>query len=128
MDRDVEEGSVKLTQPALMRSHGDEFDPPEGETPDVPATPGTALRKGAVDEAMSEEEQFKCKSATGKLSRTMKWTRPEILSAVRELSRLTSGATKARMKATHHVEMLCRNAQQRTFVAANNEVGPRPEL
>jgi hypothetical protein len=99
IDRDMKEGSVKLTQPVLMQSHTDEFELPSGETPNTPATPGSVLHEGKREEAVDEKELFACRSGIGKLLHMMKWTRPEILNAVRELSRFMTGATQEHMKA-----------------------------
>jgi hypothetical protein len=92
IDRDLTEGSVKLTQPVLLQSCGDEFDLPKGETPNAPAIPGIVLHKGRTDDAVNEKELFTHQSGVGKLLHMMKWTRQEILNAVRELSRFMSGA------------------------------------
>lgn len=76
----------------------DEFDLPEGETPKTPATPGSILQRGEPKDHVSEKEQTTYRSGVGKLLHMMKWTRPEILNAVRELSRFMMGATLAHMK------------------------------
>jgi hypothetical protein len=99
IDRDLKEGSVKLTQLALLQSCGDEFDSPKGETPNAPAISGTASHKGRTEDAVNEKGLFTCRSGVGKLPHMMKWTPPEILKAVRELSRFVSGATQEHMKA-----------------------------
>jgi hypothetical protein len=103
IDRALEDGSVKLTQPVLLQSYDDEFDLPKGETPNTPAIPGTALHKGRTEDAVNEKEKelFAHRSGVWKLLHMMKWTRPEILNAVRELSRFMSGATQEHMKAMH---------------------------
>jgi hypothetical protein len=95
----LEEGSVKLTQPASLQSYDDEFDLPKGETPNAPAIPGTVSHKGTTEDVVNEKELFTCRSGAGKLLHMMKWTRPQSLNAVRELSRFMSGATQEHMKA-----------------------------
>jgi hypothetical protein len=107
IDRDLTEGSVKLTQPASLQSHDDEFDLPKGETPNAPAIPGTVSHKGRLEDAVNEKKLFTYRSGVGKLLHMMKWTRPEILNAVRELSRFMSGATQEHMKAMHRTLNCC---------------------
>jgi hypothetical protein len=86
VDHNKEEGWIKLTQPVLMQSYVNEFDLPEGEVPRTPATPGSVLQKVNPKDWLSDELQSKYRSGIGKLLHMMKWTRPEILNAVRELS------------------------------------------
>jgi hypothetical protein len=96
--------SIKLTQPVLLQSFVDEFDlqPTEAQTP---APAGEVLQK--VEEVMSDQEQFKYRSGVGKLLHLMKWSRPEILNAVQELSRFMTGAAKAHVKAMYRVMNYC---------------------
>jgi hypothetical protein len=37
VERDYVEGSIKLTQPVMLQSFADEFDLPEGPSPNTPA-------------------------------------------------------------------------------------------
>ena len=45
------------------------------------------------------KDQKTYRSGVGKLLHMMRWSRPEILNSVRELSRFMSGASKAHLKA-----------------------------
>jgi hypothetical protein len=103
IDFNREEGWIKLTQPVLMQSFQDEFELDESDRPRTPATPGEVLQKGQPEDEVPAVEQSTYRSGTGKLLHMMKWTRPEILNAVRELSRFMAGATRAHMKAMYRV-------------------------
>jgi hypothetical protein len=80
------DGFMKLTQPVLLQSFEDEFDLPEIPTPTTPATPGDVLRAGTESSMLNDEMQSKYRSGTGKLLHLMKWSRPDVLNSVRELS------------------------------------------
>jgi len=90
-----------------MQSFDDEFELPEGDTPRTPATPGSVLRKGGSKDFICEKEQSTYRSGVGKLLHMMKWTRPEILNAIRELSRFMTGASKAHLKEMFRAMKYC---------------------
>ena len=77
---------MTLTQPVLIQSFDDEFDLPTGATPNTPAIPATVLRAGKVENQVDAERQSVFRSRVGKLLHMMRWTRPEIMNDVRELS------------------------------------------
>jgi hypothetical protein len=107
VERNYEEGSIKMTQPVMLQSFTDEFELPEGPVPNTPATPGDALVRAKPEDCVSDEQQFKYRSGVGKLLHMMRWSRPEILNSVRELSRYMSGASMAHVKAMHRVMKYC---------------------
>jgi hypothetical protein len=107
VDHNKEEGWIKLTQPVLMQSYVDEFDLPEGEVPRTPATPGSVLQKVDPKDWLPDELQSKYRSGVGKLLHMMKWTRPEILNAVRELSRFMAHASLAHLKEMYRAMKYC---------------------
>jgi hypothetical protein len=107
VDRDWEKGTLKLTQPVLLQSFTDEFELPEGNCPNTPAVPGDVLRKGEPEDEVPHALQATYRSGVGKLLHMMKWTRPETLNAVRELSRFMSGATMAHVHAMYRVMKYC---------------------
>jgi hypothetical protein len=90
-----------------LQSYTDEFDLPEGENPRTPATPGGVLRRGDPKDNISDTEQSTYRSGVGKLLHMMKWTRPEIQNAVRELSRYMAGATRAHMNEMYRAMRYC---------------------
>jgi hypothetical protein len=107
VERDYKEGSIKMTQPVMLQSFTDKFNLPEGPVPNMPATPGDALVHTKPEDCMSDTKQFKYRLGVGKLLHMMCWSCPEILNAVRELSRYMSGASMAHVKAMHQVMKYC---------------------
>jgi hypothetical protein len=102
-----EDGWLKLTQPVLMQSFIDEFDLPEGDVPKTPAVPGEVLQREEPENHLGAKEQRIYRSGVGKLLHLMKWTRPDMLNAVRELSRFMSGASGAHLKAMYRAMKYC---------------------
>ncbi len=99
---------MKLTQPVLLQSFRDEFlISHDGDAPKTPAIPGDVLRKGEQADLLNDRDQRTYRSGVGKLLHLMKWTRPDILNAVRELSRFMSGATQAHLRAMERVMRYC---------------------
>ena len=78
---------MKLTQPVMIQSFQDEFELPEGKSSNTPAIPGTVMSEGEVINQVDDKMQSTYRSGIGKLLHMMRWTRPEIMNSVRELSR-----------------------------------------
>ena len=87
----------------MIQSFVDEFDLPKEANPKTPAAPGTILEKGEESEMLSHEDQQTYRSGVGKMLHMMRWSRPDILNAVRDLSRFMSAATAANLKAMKRV-------------------------
>ena len=104
-------GMMKLTQPVLLQSFEDEFEFKRDTKVMNPAVPGTVLHP--TESKLSNDDQFLYRSGTGKLLHLMKWSRPEIGNAVRELSRFMSGAGPSHMKAMWRVMNYCLNTRER---------------
>ncbi|MGH7955289.1 MAG: reverse transcriptase domain-containing protein [Gloeomargaritales cyanobacterium] len=105
---------VKLTQPVLLQSFEDEFELPKEKPPTTPAEPGKVLMKCKPESELNVNDQFKYRSGVGKLLHMMRWSRPEIMNTVRELSRfMTGGASNAHMKAMKRVMSYCVDTRQR---------------
>ena len=102
----MEEGWMKLTQPVLLQSFTDEFELPTQKAM-TPAVPGDVLQKSGDEPGMDAESQTKYRSGVGKLLHMMRWSRPEILNAVRELSRFGGIADPAHMKALMRTMKYC---------------------
>ena len=98
---DQTDGSFKMTQPVLLQSLVDEFDVPSGGCPNTPATPGEVLPPLCEETQLGPDEQFLFRSAVGKMLHLVKWSRPEISNAVRELTRFMSGAGLVHQKAMY---------------------------
>ena len=95
--------SLKLTQPVLLQSFQDEFDLP-GEEPPNPASQGEILQKGKDDsETVSAKLHKLYRKGVGKLSHMARWTRPEILNRVRELSRFLHAPTQTHINRMYRV-------------------------
>ena len=86
-------GYLRVTQPVLLQSFGDEFNLPNGKASTLPASPGETLTKGEPSEQLPPFLQTTYRSGVGKLLYLAKWSRPEIKNRVRELSRYMCGAT-----------------------------------
>jgi len=103
-----EEGYMKLTQPVMIQSFSDEFELPEdGNSPRTPAEPGSVLSKGEERNLVKRDRQKFYRSGVGKLLHMMRWTRPEILNAVRETSKFMSGAVEGHVTAMKRIMLYC---------------------
>jgi hypothetical protein len=93
------------TQPVMIQSFVDEFDlPTDGPIPNTaPAETGQVLSKGEQGMQMPIERQKKYRSGTGKLLHMMRWSRPDVLNAVRECSKFMSGAWENHMGAMQRI-------------------------
>ena len=88
---------MKLTQPVLVQSLQDEFEIPNKTSCNLPAPCGKELT--SEGEKLTEEEKKIYRSGVGKLLFLMRYSRPDILNAVRELSKwMSDGATIDHMK------------------------------
>ena len=103
LERDTKK--LRIMQPVLMQSFADEFNLPEGSAPTMPAEPGSVLMKARDDEAIDGAVQSMYGSGVGKLIHMMKWSRPDVLNAVRDLTRHLSKATLCHVKAMKRVMM-----------------------
>ena len=89
---------IKLTQPVLVQSFADEFDIPPNTPCNLPAQHGKELTSDGIK--LSENEMKIFRSGVGKLLFLMRYSRPDILNAVRELSKwMSDGATINHMDA-----------------------------
>ena len=78
--------------------------------PSTPAEPGSVLRKEGIDDddiLLSPEEQSRYRSATAVLLHMMRWSRAEVMNAVRDCSRYMQSARKSHNKALDRVMMYC---------------------
>ena len=86
LDRDWNKRSLKFTQPVMIQSFADEFEV-AGKEQELPATPNQILPRCEPEQAMPEKKQKKFRSGTGKLLHMMRWSRPDIVNSVKELSK-----------------------------------------
>ena len=101
-----EKGSFTYTQPVMLQSFSDEFDLPT-RVPITPGDPGKTLSKAKEGETVSPEETTYYRRGVGKLLHMMRWSRPEIYNAVRDLSRHMSAVTSEHIDAMHRVMAYC---------------------
>jgi hypothetical protein len=76
--------------------------------PMTPEIPGSALTKTNTEgEVPHHTIQSNYRKGVGKLLHLTRWTRPEIMNAVHELSRYMTGALMAHWKAMYRVMAYC---------------------
>ena len=105
----------------MLQSFQDEFDLSEIGAPRTPAAPGTMLSKTNSKGEISPEAQKIYRMGVGKLLHMMRWTRPEIMNAVREHSRYMSGALLLHLKAMYRVMGYCVSTPNRGWKIQPNE-------
>jgi hypothetical protein len=107
LERNHEERWIRFTQPVLLQSYDDEFDLGDGPAATTPADAGQILMPCKEEDAVSPAKQTLFRKGTGKLLHMMRWSRPEILNPVRELSRYMKTASDAHMQALYRVLKYC---------------------
>jgi hypothetical protein len=114
LDRNFEERSMRITQPVLLQSYNDEFDlTAEKQNPITPAEPGQILIPCEEKDGLKDELQSQYRKGVGKMLHMMRWSRPEVLNAVRELSRFMKVASGAHYKAMIRVMKYCVSTPER---------------
>ena len=103
MEYNKEVGYMKLTQPVLIQSFRDEFELPEIEYKTLSA-PNESLVEGPV---LEEEMHKQYRKGVGKLIHMSKYSRSDLLNAVRELTRFGSKPSLAHYKAMLRVMKFC---------------------
>ena len=88
---------INLTQPVILQSFEDEFELPN-HVPITPAAPGQVLVKGPPEANLEPQKQTKYRSCVGKLLHVMRWSRPDVQNATRELSKFMTAGNEAHMK------------------------------
>ncbi|KAL7579260.1 hypothetical protein ACA910_011419 [Epithemia clementina (nom. ined.)] len=124
IDISRKEGVVKITQSVLLRSFRNEFTYrhyEDEEYPELPAAPGQVLTALVDDDCLDESRQSTYRTGVGKLLYLVKWSRPEIGNAVRELSCFMSKAVPMHEKAMEHVMKYCLGTEQRGFTLKPDE-------
>ena len=104
---------MKLTQPVMIQSFKDEFELPGGKSSNTTAIPGSVMSEGKIKNQVDNKTQSTYRSGVGKLLHMMRWTRPEIMNAVRELSRFAGRALQSHVVAMYRVMKYCRSTPER---------------
>jgi hypothetical protein len=120
--RNEEEGWIKFLQPVLLQSYKDEFEIPNEKEPKIPAEGGQILMPCAEEDGVKYSDQSKYRSGVGKLLHMMRWSRPDILNSVRELSKHMKVASEAHWKAMHRVMQYCLATPNRGLLLQPNGV------
>jgi hypothetical protein len=84
---DSNQDTMILTQPVLIQSFVDEFGIKSNCNERLPAKPGQVLASVDTGKLLNKEMAANYRKGVGKLIYLSRWTRPDILNAVRELSR-----------------------------------------
>ncbi|MEM9078894.1 MAG: Ty1/Copia family ribonuclease HI [Bacteroidota bacterium] len=100
-----------------MQSFGDEFELPQ-RSYGTPAAPGTTLVKGDVK--VNEELHHQYRKGVGKLIHISKYTKAEILNAVRELTRFGSEPSHAHREAMLRVMKYCVDTKEKGLLLKPN--------
>ena len=114
-----EEGWLKMTQPVLIQSFEDEFELPNKEYT-TPATPSSMLMGGDVA-LLDEDKHHDYRKGVGKLIHLGKYSRPEILNAIRELSRFGSKPNEAHYKAMLRAMKYCVGSKNQGLLLKPNK-------
>jgi len=103
-----------------LQSFTDEFKLPGGDFPITPAVSGHVLRQEIQSLQVDMNEQRIYRSGTGKLLHMMKWSRPDNLNPVRDLSRFMKVASGAHMAAMYQVRKYSVGTPNRGLVLKPN--------
>lgn len=117
IDYNREKQTMKFTQPVLLQSFNDEFILPD-EIYNTPAAPDSTLQVVPDGALIDEESQTTYRSGVGKLLHLMRWSRPDILNAVREVCRFMGGANRAQEKALYRILAYCHSTPNRGLTLA----------
>jgi len=90
---------MKITQPVLIQSFVDEFDMDSNIKPSTPAEPGQILVKCEEKHELGTKQKKIYRSGVGKLLYLMRWSRPDISNATRELSKFMMTPGPAHLQA-----------------------------
>jgi hypothetical protein len=88
----------------------------------TPAIPRSALTKANTEGEVEAHIQYNYRKGVGKLLHLTRWTRPEIMNAVRELSRYMTRALMAHWKAMYRVMAYCVATPSRGIWIAPDEL------
>ena len=112
---------MRLTQPVLIQSFEDEFDMPI-KAYKTPAAPGAVLTGKGDPVAVDEATHHDYRKGVGKLIHLGKYTKPEILNAIRELSRFGSNPNPAHYKAMIRCMRYCVSTKEEGLLLKPNKI------
>jgi hypothetical protein len=124
--RNVIEGWLRFTQPVLLLSFEDEFDlPVENDKRNIPAEAGQVMTRAEDGEKVTLEVQSTYRSGVGKLLHMMRWSRPDVLNSIRELSKHMTAATLTHLKAMYRAMTYCMHTKNRGLTLKPNRTWDR---
>ena len=100
IDHDKLRHTLKFTQPVLLQSFKDEFQINASESPTTPGVPLKPLQLGDKPPVEGSRRTY-YRSGVGKLMHLKRWSRPEMINAVRDLSRYNSNGSEEHITAMH---------------------------
>gem|GEM_PF-6951265 len=107
---------LKFTQPVLLQSFDDEYETNDLMEFETPMETGKVLVKAEPEERLGKSMQKYYRSGVGKLLYLMRWSRPEIMNSVRELSRQMTNPVGNHVKAMHRVMKYCLDYPERGWM------------
>jgi hypothetical protein len=93
--------------PVMLQSFKDEFGVEKECKANLPAKPGQILVQSKAKDVLDEQHHAKYRSGVGKLCYLATWSRPDILNAVREISRQLKAPNKMHYDAMIHAMKFC---------------------
>ena len=102
IDVDDIKSRIKIAQPVLVQIFVDEYEL-DGHKPTTPAEPGKILVKCEARHELSAKLKKIYRSGIGKLLYLMRWSRPDVLNSVRELSKFMINPGPAHLIAMYQV-------------------------
>ena len=106
-----------MTQPVLIKSFKDEFEKLPNKNFVTPAIPNTVLQKTKISPDNASLWKMPIyRKGVGKLLHLMRWSRPDILNATREVSRYMSEAIHAHFDALYRLMDYCVDTKNRGLV------------
>eukprot|EP00957_Ditylum_brightwellii_P163568 12453810-Ditylum_brightwellii.AAC.1 len=116
VELDLQEQSMKITQPVLLQSYADEFKMGiHGKIPKMPAEAGIVLKKEDGDR-LSIKQHRKYRIGVGKLLYMACWSRPEMQNSVKECSKMTSFPTIVHKRAMKRAMQYCLHTPKQCLV------------
>ena len=114
IDYKPEDHTMKITQPVLLQSFEDEFEVnKQGREVLTPAGPNTVLGIDELNPEGNDELKTMYRKGVGKLLHLTRWSRPEIMNAVRELSRHAAVASQKHINAMLRCMSYCVQTSKR---------------
>ena len=98
---------MKFTQPVLLQSFDETFKTSKMKEYETPMEANKTLEKADTGQSLGAKSKRYFCSGVGKLLHLMRWSRPEVINPVRELTRQMSNPVEDHIKAMHRVMKYC---------------------